>query len=106
MDLLNQCDFYLKRSYSAEKNRIFGYIIWGDCDGQTLITMYLVLLIPIDKPYWKELIKNFFEIDNNMYSNTLFQLKSLKKFQSIKVKKSKFFLQYDYANEINLFQKS
>lgn len=90
MDLLNQCDFYFKRSYSAEKNRIFG--LHNSERMRPLGFNYHVSCSahPIDKPYWKELIKNFLGIENNMYSNTYFSTKRFEenpkyKSQGIKV---------------------
>lgn len=80
--LLNQCDFYFKRSYSAEKNEKFhlahtdkmyplGFNYHVSCKKH-----------PLDKPVWKEMIKKMLCMEHNTYSNTSF---SVKMFEEIPV---------------------
>lgn len=71
-ELLNQCDFYFKRSYSHEKNCILG--LKKSKKMHPLGFNYHVScpFHPLDKPYWKEWIKGQLGIECNMYSNTYF----------------------------------
>lgn len=88
LELLDQCDFYFKRSFSEKKNealpewtenKLFplGFNYHVSCHGH-----------PLDKPYWKEKIKQFLQIENNMYSNTYF---NVRRFEEIPKYKSKGF---------------
>lgn len=70
--LLKQCDFYFKRSYSPEKNRMLGI---RDVEKMYPLGMNYHVSCPahpVDKPYWKEKIKQLLHIECNMYSNTYF----------------------------------
>ena len=72
LELLKQCDFYFKRSFSQEKNEMFGK--WAANKIFPLGLNYHVSCHthPLDKPYWKERIKQLLGIECNMYSNTYF----------------------------------
>lgn len=70
--LLKQCDFYFKRSYSPEKNLMLGM---HDVEKMYPLGMNYHVSCPfhpLDKPYWKEIIKQLLHIESNMYSNTYF----------------------------------
>lgn len=70
--LLKQCDFYFKRSYSPEKNRTLDI---RDVEKMYPLGMNYHVSCPfhpLDKPYWKERIKQLLHIERNMYSNTYF----------------------------------
>ena len=86
--LLEQCDFYFKRSFSREKNEALG---------ETAVSKIYPLGLnyhvscpghPLDKPYWKERIKQILRIEHNMYSNTYFSVKRFE--ERPKYKKKRF----------------
>lgn len=71
-ELLKRCDFYFKRSFSEEKNQALGE---GAADKMFPLGLNYHVSChghPLDKPYWKERIKQLLRIECNMYSNTYF----------------------------------
>ena len=88
LELLKQCDFYFKRSFSQEKNKAFGK--WASDKMFPLGLNYHVSCHahPLDKPYWKERIKQFLGIEYNMYSNTYFTARRFE--EKPKYKKERF----------------
>ena len=75
LELLKQCDFYFKRSFSQEKNEVL-----GDLAANKMFPLGLNYHVscpshPLDKPYWKEWMKQLLRIEHNMYSNTYFSVK-------------------------------
>ena len=69
---LEHCDYYFKRSFSEEKNDALGLLWQGRMFPLGFNYHVSCRNHPIDKPFWKEAIKELLGIEHNMFSNTYF----------------------------------
>ena len=75
LGLLEQCDFYFKRSFSREKNEALGETALSKMYPLGLNYHVSCSGHPLDKPYWKERTKQILRVEHNMYSNTYFSVR-------------------------------
>lgn len=69
---LEHCDYYFKRSFSAEKNQAFGLNWQGKMFPLGFNYHVSCRNHPMDKPFWKEEIKRLLGIEHNMFSSTYY----------------------------------
>lgn len=69
---LEHCDYYFKRSFSAEKNRALGLDWQGKMFPLGFNYHVSCRNHPMDKPFWKEEIKRFLGIEHNVFSSTYY----------------------------------
>lgn len=69
---LEHCDYYFKRSFSAEKNQLLGLNWQGKMFPLGFNYHVSCRNHPMDKPSWKEEIKRLLGMDCNLFSSTYY----------------------------------